>query len=114
MAQRQRSFDQLLAGARSGEFTRRQVLTRAAAGALSLGALPALLVACGGTATPTTAPVSAAPAATAASAVSSAAASAASASTRPASAAPSAAPSAAASAAGGTPKRGGILKVGLQ
>jgi peptide/nickel transport system substrate-binding protein len=112
MDQHRQSFDRLLAGARDGSLTRRQVLTRAAAAGLSLGAIQALLAACGGTATSTTAPVASAPAASAAASTggASAAPSAASQSTRPA----SAAPSAASSAAGGTPKRGGILKVGLQ
>jgi peptide/nickel transport system substrate-binding protein len=132
-------FNTLLAGALSGQLSRRQVLLRAAAAGLSFTAVEALLTACGAEPTATVAPAaptatkaaaSAAPAAssapaggasTAPSAAPSAAASAASA--RPsaaASAAPStaagAAPSAAPSSApaGGTPKKGGVLKVGLQ
>lgn len=103
--------------------TRRQVLHRAALTGLSLGAVQALLAACGSaTTTPTTgaaAPASSAPAASAAasaapsaaaSAVPSAAASAAAQATKPAaSTAGSTAP-----AASGAVKKGGILKMGLQ
>jgi peptide/nickel transport system substrate-binding protein len=121
MDDRRQVFETLLAGARAGRFTRRQVLARAAAAGLSFAALEVLLTACGGsepTATvapvSSSAPASSAPASAApaggASAAPSAAPSAA------ASTAASAAPSAAASAAGaaGAPKRGGTLKVGLQ
>jgi peptide/nickel transport system substrate-binding protein len=109
------AFDQLLAEARGGRLSRRELIRRGAALGLTTSALGAILAACATTPTATTAPASVAPAsAAAASAAAPAASSAPAASAAAAtSARPSAAsaPSAAASAAPGKRGGGGIVKL---
>src|SRR5918997_1810809 len=113
----QQAFGALLDAALTGRLTRRQIFVRAAALGLSVPTMQVLLSACGATATPTSAPAPVGGTTPTSAAGGGGGAAPAGATPAPTAAAAGGAPTptraaGAAGAAGGTPRRGGTLKVG--